>query len=390
MFEKNVKKKLLNTLRSIQYGELFLKTPEGECLHFKGSLPGPSADLELYDWRVIVNLMIKGDVGFSEDYRDAYFTTKDLKNLLLLGLYNEKSLSTYMKGNFFYNVIARLGYFTKRNTIKQSKKNIYAHYDLGNAFYSLWLDESMTYSSALYKSEGETLSQGQYNKYQRILDSFSRLDGEILEIGCGWGGFMEQALCHGKYQIKGITLSKEQKKYAEKRLEKYRSDIEVALEDYRDQDKKYDMIVSIEMLEAVGKKYWPIYFKKIKRLLKENGKAIIQTIIIDDDLFKEYCRGSDVIRTHIFPGGMLPSMSSLKHNISKVGLSISNLHYFGLDYAKTLEQWLENFFSQEKALLNMGFDLSFQRMWKFYLCSCIAGFITKRINVVQIEVSHDQ
>lgn len=390
MFEKSVKNKLINKLQRVKYGELVLTTPEGELFHFKGAHQGPVADMQLNDWRVIVNLMIKGDIGFAEDYRDGYFHTKNLTDLLLFGLHNEESLSGYMKGNFFFNIIAKLGYLTQRNTLKQSKKNIHAHYDLGNEFYSLWLDETMTYSSAIYHQESDTLAQAQRQKYQRILDKICNINGDILEIGCGWGGFMQQAMQEGKYIIKGITLSSEQKEYATKRLEKHAHRTEVALEDYRDQKGKYDAIVSIEMLEAVGQKYWPVYFKTLSRLLKPHGKAIIQTIIIDDRLFKNYCRGTDVIRTHIFPGGMLPCVSQLKKNVQDASLRISDSYFFGLDYAKSLEEWLRNFSAQEQNLLKIGFDQRFQRMWKFYLCSCIAAFKTQRINVVQLEVLHDK
>lgn len=389
MFENIVKNKLIHKLKAIKYGELFLTTPDGELLHFKGWSQGPIADIQLNDWRVIVNLMIKGDIGFAEDYRDGYFHTKNLTDLLLFGLHNEECLSAYMNGNFFFNMIAKLGYFTQRNTIKQSKKNIHAHYDLGNQFYSLWLDETMTYSSAMYQQESETLAQAQRQKYQRILDKICKINGNILEIGCGWGGFIEQAMRHGKYFIKGITLSPSQKDYATKRLENHVDNIEIVLEDYRHQKGKYDAIVSIEMLEAVGQKYWPVYFKTIKQLLKPHGKAMIQTIIIDDKLFKNYCRGTDVIRTHIFPGGMLPCMSTLQENIRDAGLKIVDSYFFGLDYARTLEQWLISFSAQDGNLLHMGFDKRFQRMWKFYLCSCIAAFKTQRINVVQLEVVHD-
>jgi len=390
MFEKNVKIKLIKALKRIQYGELFLTTPEGELLHFKGSCEGTVADIQLNDWRVIVNLMIKGDIGLAEDYRDGYFNTKNLTHLLLFGLYNEDCLSAYMKGNFFYNLIAKLGYLTQRNTVKQSKKNIHAHYDLGNEFYALWLDESMTYSSGIYHQENDTLLNAQHQKYQRILNKISNTQGNILEIGCGWGAFIEQAMQFGKYKVKGITLSEQQKNYAQKRLKKYSDNIEIALEDYRHQKEKYDIIVSIEMLEAVGQKYWPVYFKTIKRLLKPNGRAFIQSIIIDDKLFKNYCRGTDVIRTHIFPGGMLPCMAALEKNINNARLKISDAYFFGLDYAKTLEQWLNRFSEQEDGLLKMGFDQRFQRMWKFYLCSCIAAFKTQRINVVQLEVDHNE
>ncbi len=390
MFENLIKNIFLKRLEKIAYGELFLTLPEGRSLHIKGRYPGPSADLYLKDWRVVVNLLIKGDIGLAEDYRDGYFGTKSLLNLLLFGLRNEQHLQAYTKGSYFYNIIARIGYLTQRNTLKQSKKNIHAHYDLGNNFYQLWLDESMTYSSGIYLSKEDSLQQAQKNKYQKILDSLTFTKGSILEIGCGWGGFIDMAMQHGDYLVKGITLSSEQQEYAIERLMPYKEKVSIALEDYRVQHGNYDMIVSIEMIEAVGKKYWPIYFKKLKSLLNNNGKIVLQSIVIDDALFDRYVKGSDVIRTYIFPGGMLPSVKILEKQLRKSGLRLLRKHHFGLDYAETLSQWLERFSQHESQLLSLGFDKRFQRMWKFYLCSCIAAFKCKKIDVVQLEIVHEK
>lgn len=387
MFEKIIKEKLLKSLSKIEFGELHLTTPEGDTFYFKANNPGQSADMTLKDWRVIANLNIKGDIAFAEDFRDGFWETQNLTHLIQFGLENEKVFQGYTKGNFFYNCLAKLGYLTQRNTIKQSKKNIHAHYDLGNDFYKLWLDESMTYSSAIYKEDHETLQKAQHNKYDRIIKRISNFD-TILEIGCGWGGFAERAIQTKFCTVKGITLSQQQHSYASARLEKYQDAAEVVIEDYRHQTGKYNTIVSIEMIEAVGKKYWPTYFKKLQSLLKPGGKIFIQSIVIEDSLFKKYIKGTDLIRTHIFPGGLLPSRQALNKQIHKAKLCCTDSYAFGEDYAKTLSQWLENFTAQEEKLLQLGFDKRFQRMWKFYLASCIAAFKHKKIDVVQLELSH--
>jgi cyclopropane-fatty-acyl-phospholipid synthase len=387
MFEKTIKDKLLKSLRKIEFGEIHLTTPEGENFYFKANNPGLSADITLKDWRVIANLNIKGDIALAEDFRDGFWETQNLTNLIHFGLENEKVFQGYIKGSFFYTWIAKLGYLTQRNTIKQSKKNIHAHYDLGNDFYKLWLDESMTYSSAIYKNEHEPLQNAQNHKYDRILDKISNFEN-ILEIGCGWGGFAERAIETKQCTIKGITLSRQQQSYANVRLEKYQDAAKIVIEDYRSQTGKYDAIVSIEMIEAVGKKYWSTYFKKLQSLLKPGGKIFIQSIVIEDSIFKNYAKGTDLIRTHIFPGGLLPSKQALNEQISKAKLCCTDSYAFGADYAKTLSQWLENFTEQEEKLLQLGFDKRFQRMWKFYLASCIAAFRHKKIDVVQLELSH--
>jgi cyclopropane-fatty-acyl-phospholipid synthase len=287
-----------------------LTTPDGETIYNKGEFDGQTANLHIKDWRTIVNIKLKSDIGFAADYRDGYWETPDLKSLILFGLDNEEAFGQYMSPNIFFKLVQKLGYLTKRNSIKQSKKNIYEHYDLGNNFYSLWLDKTMTYSSALYKDPLETLEQAQINKYKNIVSKFDKKDGSIIEIGCGWGGFAETAVNSGDYSVKGITLSTEQHKYAVERLEGKNADIVV--EDYRIQEGKYDYVVSIEMIEAVGREYWDTYFAKLKSLLKDDGKIIIQSIVIDENIFDSYSKGTDMIRTFIFPGGLLPSIEKIE------------------------------------------------------------------------------
>ena len=384
MFEGLVRKKFLKSLENIRYGEIQITTPEGHNLTFKGKENGTIANIQIDDWRTIVNLNFKGDIGFAKDYSDGYWHTSNLTNLIMFAIENEKALDSYMNGKSFFTYLSRISYFTKRNTIKGSRKNIHKHYDLGNDFYELWLDPTMTYSSALYKETHDSLHNAQNNKYDRIINNISQT-GSILEIGCGWGGFAERALNKNDYNYKGITLSSEQLKYAQNRTPSHNNFV---LEDYRDQKGKYDSIVSIEMIEAVGQTYWPTYFKKIKSLLNKNGKAIIQSILIDNNLFEEYRKGSDMIRTFIFPGGMLPSMEQLTNQISNADMRISNQYFFGQDYAKTLSEWLVNFKNKKPQLDSMGYNPSFQRMWEFYLSSCIATFSSKRTDVVQLEIQH--
>jgi cyclopropane-fatty-acyl-phospholipid synthase len=386
MFEKTIKKNLLKSLEQIKYGEIYLTTPEGDTFHHKGKEVGQTADLKLKDWRTVVNLKFKADIGFAADYRDGYWETSDLKALIRFGIDNEEAFGQYMKPNFFYTIMQKLSYLTKRNSLKQSKKNIYEHYDLGNDFYSLWLDETMTYSSALYKNNDETLKQAQINKYENIINKFDKKTGSILEVGCGWGGFAEVATTEGSYSVKGITLSTEQHDYAKNRLINKNADI--VIEDYRIQQGQYDYIVSIEMIEAVGKQYWNTYFSKLKSLLKPDGKIVIQSILIDNALFESYLKGTDMIRTFIFPGGFLPSLEQIDIELKKVGLTCINKELFGKDYAKTLDIWDDNFITKESELIKLGFDKSFQRMWRFYLTSCSAAFDHGRIDVAQLEIVH--
>ena len=243
----------------------------------------------------------------------------------------------------------------------------------------------MTYSSAIFKSPMENLTAAQHNKYDRIIDRMETDSGRLLEVGCGWGGFADRALQQGDYDIKGITLSEEQHNYAAERLGQNAS---IALEDYRHQKGKYDRLVSIEMFEAVGERYWPVYFKKMKELLAEKGKAVIQTITINEQDFDDYRVGGDFIRTYIFPGGMLPAPSKFREQAEKAGLRVNDEYYFGQDYARTLDCWLKSFDAKKEEIKNMGFDEGFIRLWRFYLAACSAGFKTGRTDVMQVELAH--
>ncbi len=377
--------KFFKTLDNLEFGSFELVTPDGHVRAFEGRNPGPSSTLILNEWKVLSNLLVRGDSAFADDYRHGLWDTTNLQDLLSLALANDNVIKPYLFGNQFSRIASNLSYLFRTNTVKGSRKNIHAHYDLGNDFYRLWLDETMSYSSALYKDGGEDLETAQNNKYDRILDCLDSQSGSLLEVGCGWGGFADRSLQKGDFGYKGITISNEQHGYATQRIG---SNGQIAFEDYRHQKGKYDHIVSIEMFEAVGEKFWPIYFGKIQNLLSDKGKAIIQTITIRDDLFAGYRKGGDVIRDYIFPGGMLPSPSVFEKQASRFGLKAHNKFEFGQDYAKTLEIWLHNFDSKENQVRALGFDDSFVRLWRFYLAACIAGFRTGRTNVMQIELSH--
>ncbi|MBN8523168.1 MAG: class I SAM-dependent methyltransferase [Rickettsiales bacterium] len=384
MLQLQIVKKFLDIFRNIECGCIQIIMPNGKSLDFSGKAAGPQADLIIHDNRAISQFIKKGDIGFAESYRDGLWDSTDLSSLFLFGLKNEEALDRYIYGNFLTQIISRFAYLLNLNTLKGSKKNIYAHYDLGNDFYELWLDPSMTYSSAIFSSESEDLITAQYRKYDRILERLND-SGRLLEIGCGWGGFAERAINKGNYEIKGITISEKQHEYATKRLN---GTAVISIEDYRFQQGKYDQIVSIEMFEAVGEKFWPTYFSQIKSLLSTKGKAIIQTITIKDQYFERYRKSGDPIRTFIFPGGMLPSPERFINSSNKLGLCVTDQFAFGKDYALTLTYWLHSFEQKLQQVKALGFDDKFIRMWRFYLTYCIASFKSGRIDVMQMELQH--
>ncbi len=372
-------------LASLEQGTLELATPDGKTRVFEGRSNGPAARLELHDWRVLGNLAISGDIGFAEDYRANLWDTDNLQDLLSLALMNEKAVESFIFGILPTRVLARLGNLLRGNTLKGSRRNIRAHYDLGNDFYALWLDRSMTYSSGIFATGSEGLEEAQRAKYGRIVDHLGNSSGSLLEIGCGWGGFAEYAQSRGDFSIKGLTLSDKQKRYAAARLG---DSAQIALEDYRTQTGTYDNIVSIEMFEAVGQEYWKTYFDKVAASLKRDGRAMIQTITIEEGRFERYKSSGDFIRKHIFPGGLLPSRERFSQSALQSGLQTKSVFEFGHDYARTLEKWLANFDARKADILALGYDEGFIRMWRFYLAGCIAGFRTNRVGVMQAELVH--
>ena len=377
--------KFLRSLEKIEYGNLTLVTPDNNTYNFHGS-DDIYVSLYINSWNAIINIAAKGDIGFAESYRDGLLEADNIIDLCMLAMKNESVLEKYIYGNSISNFCSQIAYYLKSNTLKGSRKNINAHYDISNDFYSIWLDNSMTYSSAIFNHDNENLIQAQNNKYNRILDVLGNPTGSLLEVGCGWGGFADHAITNNKdLDIKGITISEEQYKFAKSRLG---NNANIVLEDYRHQVGKYNNIVSIEMFEAVGEKFWPIYFQKLSSLLDNNGKAVIQTITIDNKYFDRYRKTGDAVRTFIFPGGMLPSKERFNTEINKANLNLQGIYEFGQDYALTLKHWLNSFEENINKIAKMGFDSKFIRLWRFYLAVCIASFTVGRTNVIQAEIVH--
>ncbi|MFN3273823.1 MAG: class I SAM-dependent methyltransferase [Paracoccus sp. (in: a-proteobacteria)] len=384
ILERRMARNFLKTAEGIRRGTLHVITPEGIRHGFGGQEPGPDAVLEVRDWRMVPALVARGDIGMTEAYRDGWCDTPDLEALLTVALLNEDILDGYIYGNRLHALATRALYLFNRNTRAGSRRNISAHYDLGNPFYGLWLDDSMTYSSALF-APGDDLAAAQARKYDRIIDNLSGPSGRLLEIGCGWGGFAERALARGDYAPKGLTLSVEQAEYARARLG---PGAEIALQDYRDEAGRYDHVVSIEMFEAVGETFWPIYFQKMGHVLADKGRAMVQTITVADRYFDRYRAGPDMIRSFIFPGGMLPSPTRFQAEAARADLRVEDSFSFGRDYARTLRDWLARFDAALPQIRGMGFDEGFIRVWRFYLAACAASFEVGRTDVIQYRLAH--
>lgn len=380
-------KLMLDAFSKIEFGQLQIKTPEQLVLSFVGSGKGPSVKLELHDWAVLADVFNKSDIGLAESFMDEKLEVDSISSLIEFAVLNEKSLAKAFRGNIAKIIYYRLKHEARENSIFGSRKNIKEHYDLGNSFYSLWLDQTMTYSSALFLDEKESLEDAQLNKYQSMLDLISPEPGaHILEVGCGWGGFMEYAGKKG-YKVTGITISDEQFKFAQERI--LRNELqglcEVRLCDYRDMVGQFDYAVSIEMIEAVGEKYWDSYFELFKRVLKANGKFAIQAIVMNDQNFESYRKGTDFIQQYVFPGGMLLSPGTLEKLVHKHGYQYLENKFFGLDYAKTLRIWNSCFNQKRDEVKKNGFDDRFMRLWNFYLGYCEGAFNSKRIDLIQFS-----
>ncbi|MGD2141737.1 MAG: cyclopropane-fatty-acyl-phospholipid synthase family protein [Burkholderiales bacterium] len=381
---------LLSLLSRLQLGRIELVAPDGDCFIFQGDIPGPNVSLEIEDWSVCADVLKSGDIGFAEAYVASKWETNNLPALLELAVRNRDVLEQAMRGKWWGKILYRLRHLMRRNTRANARRNIHAHYDLGNAFYREWLDESMTYSSALFGSKTScSLEDGQIAKYRRILDRLGVQEGDqILEIGCGWGGFAEVAARERGAHVHGITLSQEQSSYCTQRMRRagLERQVQTEIRDYRDVRGQFDFVVSIEMFEAVGEAYWSDYFATVRKRLRHGGRAIIQTIVIADELFDEYRRSTDFIQQYIFPGGMLPSPSAFEQQARDAGLELTDRHFFGLDYAQTLERWRERYNDAAPSLRAHGFDTEFERLWNFYLAYCEAGFRAGSIDVVQMEL----
>ena len=382
---------VLNSLERVSVGRLTVRLPDGNVRVFGKADAKAHAEIEVRDWRFFRRVLLDGDMGFAEGYMEGFCESPDLPSLITLLLANEQALGKMTRTNVFHGMLLKLLHRRRANTREGSKKNIHAHYDLGNDFYGLWLDPSMTYSSALYEGEVEKpLEAAQIAKYERILSQLGARQGDsILEIGCGWGGFAEVAARRGM-RVTGVTISREQLEYARARLQRagLADRVDLQFRDYRDIEGRYDHIVSIEMIEAVGERYWPDYFATLKRHVMPGGSAIVQAIVIADDFFERYRKHPDFIQTYVFPGGMLLSPSSLREQCRQAGLKVAELYSFGLDYARTLETWLGRFDGVADQVGRMGFDERFRRMWRYYLAYCAAGFSTRRTDVLQAHFRH--
>jgi cyclopropane-fatty-acyl-phospholipid synthase len=379
---KALKTKFLSTCERLREGQLTLRTPEGETYRF--GTTGPQAEMVIRDWATVSALAAHGQVGLGETYVQGLWDTPSIETLMSIAMLNRDHLGAYDQASPLNKAKFRMmDSVLRANSRRGARKNIRAHYDVGNEFYQLWLDEGMTYSSALFEGGDTDLGRAQSRKNARVL---SRLGaGErVLEIGCGWGGFAEHAAQDGR-NVTGVTISRNQHSYAECRLDG-RADIQ--LRDYRDTVGKYDNIVSIEMIEAVGARYWPSYFSTLKQSLAEGGRAVVQAITVRDNFFETYKTSSDYIRQYVFPGGMLLSDTVIETQARNAGLQVRDNFAFGQDYAKTCRIWSERLQAQKPRIAKLGYGESFFRNWHYYLEICAASFAIGHTNVVQVELAH--
>ena len=376
--------------KTIGHGRLDMITPDGRVFRAEGRNAGPVAELTIHNPDSFARLIREGDLGFSEAYMDGWWSTPDLQAFLDFLMHDNDELYEGFPGMGLVRIYERLRHFMNRNTKSQAKKNISYHYDLGNDFYSLWLDETMTYSSALFKTGQESMEKAQTQKYAQMVDEMGAQPGEhVLEIGCGWGGFAEYAARERGLKVTCLTISKEQYEFAVERMKRLGLDdrVEIKLQDYRDETGTYDGIASIEMFEAVGEKYWPTYFNTVRDRLRPGRNATLQIITLEDHRFEAYRKNVDFIQKYIFPGGMLPSPKALVHEIEKAGLGVLRSIEFGQSYSQTLRRWYDTFNAEWEKVAALGFDERFRRMWNFYLTSCAAAFKAGNCDVTQITIT---
>lgn len=379
-------------LRSLQVGVLDVQLPDGELLHFgRAEHDGPRASIRLLDWEVCRAALKSGDIGFAESWIAGHWTTPDLVALLQLFIANRDAMERVVYGTWWGALAYRIKHLLNRNSRHGSRKNIHAHYDIGNPFYRLWLDETMNYSSAWFEGDqARPMAEAQKAKVRRALREVQTRPGQrVLEIGCGWGALAETAAREFGLHVTGVTLSTEQLAFARERLERQGLAPlgDLRLQDYRDiDDGPFDAVLSIEMFEAVGREYWGDYFGALKRQLRPGGRACIQSITIRDDLFERYVKGTDFIQQYIFPGGLLPSPGAFRAEAAKAGLVVENELAFGADYAETLRRWRVAFLARDGQVRQLGFDTRFMRIWEFYLAYCEAAFATGNTDVVQFTL----
>jgi len=377
-------------IRNWNTGVMTFVLPDGREIRLEGATPGPEARLIVHDYDFIKRTIANGTIGFGEGYMAGEWDTPDLSVLLEVLASNYARFAKVSFGTPFMAALNLLEHtLGRKNDRLGSKKNIQAHYDLGNAFYERWLDSTMTYSAARFERPGEKLSEAQARKYRTLCESMGLApDHHVLEIGCGWGGFAEFAARDVGAKVTAITISEEQFRFAKERM--FRQGLneraDIRLVDYRDVGGQFDRVASIEMFEAVGERYWPTYFDKVRESLKPGGQAGLQIITIRDEYFEHYKRTPDFIQKYIFPGGMLPSEERLKAATDRAGLSWGPISRFGTCYADTLAEWARRFEAAWDEIMHLGFDERFRKLWRFYLSYCEAGFRTARTDVVQLSL----
>ncbi|MGV1792307.1 class I SAM-dependent methyltransferase [Rhizobium sp. A37_96] len=383
---------LLRLLRNVRYGRLTIVSPSGGAIEKIGLQPGPEATIIIRRWRMLARLVFAGDIGFAESYMDEDWTTPDLREVIRFAARNSEALTPVVEGSVPMRFFNRIKHLLNANTKRGSRRNIEAHYDLGNDFYKEWLDASMLYSSGIFDpAGGDTLETAQQRKLDRIRQKLALNGGEhILEIGCGWGSLAIDLASRADARMTGVTLSPSQLVWArEMAMAAGRSEqVDLRLQDYRDIEGQFDRIVSVEMFEAVGRTYWQTYFAALKRCLKPGGRAVLQIISIEDKRFASYRDGTDFIQQYIFPGGFLPSVSALEAAVSQAGLALTDKEHFGKSYALTLGEWRARFHARWQAIAALGFDERFRRLWHYYLCYCEAGFEEGSIDVGLYTIEH--
>jgi cyclopropane-fatty-acyl-phospholipid synthase len=384
LFSLGIAGVLKRYLAAAQIGTLTVTLPSGLIVRHQGTRPGPEAILNIRRWRTLRRMMLAGALGLARAYMDDDCRSPDIRALLDFGMRNEAALAKATPGSRHARLFERLQHLRRANTRRGSRRNISAHYDLGNAFYALWLDRDMNYSSAMFTHETQTLEEAQNVKLDRVIELLDVEPGQkILEIGCGWGPLAERLVTDCGCRFTGLTLSLEQLAFADKRLRRQTSnqDWNLLFLDYRDVAARYDRIVSIEMVEAVGERYWPVYFNRLRQCLTEGGAAVLQAITIAEWRFANYRRQPDFIQRYIFPGGMLPTKSTIQREAERAGLRVAEHESFGPSYARTLTEWRRRFLRTWPDIEQLGFDIRFKRMWDYYLSYCEVGFAEGAIDV---------
>ena len=374
----------------VNKGRLDFVLPDGRRFRAEGREPGHVAELVVHNPDLFARLVREGDLGFCEAYMEGWWSTPDLQAFLDLLHDDADHLYDGFPGQALVRAFERMRFWLRSNTKRQARKNIAYHYDLGNDFYALWLDETMTYSSALFDGGQQSLEAAQRRKYEALVDRMGAQPGDhVLEIGCGWGGFAEYAAKERGLRVTGLTLSREQLAFAEERMRRQGLEdrVTLKLQDYRDERGEYDGVASIEMFEAVGERYWPVYFDTLRRVLKPGRQATLQIITVADERWDLYRSGVDFVQKYIFPGGMLPSPSALRREVERAGLRVLRSVEFGDSYSRTLRMWHQSFNDRWDEIARHGFDDRFRRMWNFYLTSCAAAFHGGNCDVTQITLS---